>query len=328
MKTWKYPPANPVLAAMIDCYWLLERHHDGAAQPLLIPNPYCHLILTLPEDIHHYQIQKPAQGQVKGQHGMQISTVAGSHLLTPFTQALTIRDNPQVLRLGVKFQPGAQYRLLGLSGKENTNRIIPQSDSALLNSALNVLFQPVTLNGLFELRHQPESVVASLDRHFATILAQTPDDPHSRLTQQALVRLNLDTEALDTAALNIKAPGVKASYAEGSEGRTPNAQLPDTTPEQALGCSRRTLERVFVRVTGLTMKQYRMMKRLDALFLHLYQHPDRQPEWAEIAFRFGFSDQPHLIRQLKRAIGATPGSYLEARNLIIDLYGDFEGENM
>lgn len=290
MNTWKHPPANPALAPLIDGYWLLECCHDDAdrPQPLLIPNPSCHLILTPPDDIHHYQIP--------GQDGIQASTVVGPHLLTPFTQALTIRDNTQVLRLGVKFQPGAQYRLLGVSGKAQTNQIIHQP--ATKYPALDALIQPETLSELLSLRDHPEAVVAKLDRHFTALLTGSPDDRHSRLVQQALRLLVPTIDHWD-------------------ESR------PSCALAQMLGCSQRTLERAFIRVTGLTMKQYLMMQRLDELFLYLYRHPDRQPDWTDIAARFGFSDQPHLIRQLRRAIGATPGRYLDARNLIIDIYGDF-----
>ncbi|ELR66288.1 Transcriptional regulator, AraC family [Photobacterium marinum] len=79
-----------------------------------------------------------------------------------------------------------------------------------------------------------------------------------------------------------------------------------------------------MKVTGLTIKQHEMMKRLDLLFTYLYKHADKTLNWVDIALKFGFSDQPHLIRELKKHIGATPGSYLNTRNLIIDIYGDFE----
>jgi len=46
--------------------------------------------------------------------------------------------------------------------------------------------------------------------------------------------------------------------------------------------------------------------------------------WADIATKFKFSDQPHLIRYLKNNIGATPGEYARQRDLSIDIYGNFE----
>ncbi|OEE78321.1 AraC family transcriptional regulator [Vibrio genomosp. F6 str. FF-238] len=53
----------------------------------------------------------------------------------------------------------------------------------------------------------------------------------------------------------------------------------------------------------------------------LYQRDSDDIDWVEIAFRFGFSDQPHLIRYLKKQIGLTPKTYEKERSLTIDVYG-------
>ncbi|WP_220034735.1 helix-turn-helix domain-containing protein [Psychrobacter fozii] len=46
-----------------------------------------------------------------------------------------------------------------------------------------------------------------------------------------------------------------------------------------------------------------------------------QVDWVDIAFEFGFSDQPHLIRYLKHQIGTTPKKYVSKRGFTIDIYG-------
>lgn len=43
--------------------------------------------------------------------------------------------------------------------------------------------------------------------------------------------------------------------------------------------------------------------------------------WVDVAYQFGFSDQPHLIRTLKKKIGLTPKAYSKDRGLVIDVYG-------
>ena len=91
-----------------------------------------------------------------------------------------------------------------------------------------------------------------------------------------------------------------------------------------IGCSLRTLERTFLKVTGLTLQQYQTMQRLDALIIYLYQQKDKKINWADVAADFDFSDQPHLIRYLKQQIGLSPNNYLSQRDLTIDAYGDFE----
>lgn len=90
-----------------------------------------------------------------------------------------------------------------------------------------------------------------------------------------------------------------------------------------LPMSRRTLERQFLLVTGLSLKQYEQMVRMDRLIWAIYQEQAERIDWSDLAYRFGFSDQPHLIRQLKKAIGVTPKRYLIERHLSIDLFGDF-----
>ncbi len=93
---------------------------------------------------------------------------------------------------------------------------------------------------------------------------------------------------------------------------------------EMLHCSQRTLERSFQRVTGLTLKQCQSMERLESILAYLYHQGDETIDWADIAQRFGFSDQPHLIRYFKSSIGATPGRYARQRDLTIDIYGNFE----
>ncbi len=66
------------------------------------------------------------------------------------------------------------------------------------------------------------------------------------------------------------------------------------------------------------------MMRLEALITYLYRQKDIDINWLDVTYKFGFSDQPHLIRYLKGAIGVTPKEYLKQRNLTIDVYGGVE----
>ncbi len=62
------------------------------------------------------------------------------------------------------------------------------------------------------------------------------------------------------------------------------------------------------------------MNKLEAMLEYLYQRDIADIDWADIAMRFGFSDQPHLIRTLKKQIGLTPQHYAKQRGLTIDVY--------
>ena len=42
------------------------------------------------------------------------------------------------------------------------------------------------------------------------------------------------------------------------------------------------------------------MLKLDVILEHLYQREQSEINWVDLAFQFGFSDQPHFIRYLKQ----------------------------
>lgn len=69
------------------------------------------------------------------------------------------------------------------------------------------------------------------------------------------------------------------------------------------------------------MKQCQSMNKLEAMLEYLYQRNATDIDWVDVALTFGFSDQPHLIRQLKKQIGLTSKNYIEERGLTIDIYG-------
>lgn len=208
----------------------------------------------------------------------------------PSNRSIELLDTENVLRLGIKFHPGSPYRLWGLNGKQTLNGCFNQLES------VHPLLDSKQLTDLLALRDKPKDIAKKLDALIRTIASEgvvpnTSNENHYSLVRKALCHLE----------------------GHGSD------EL-----EKQLSCSRRTLERAVMKVTGLTIKQHEIMKRLDLLFTYLYKHADKTLNWVDIALKFGFSDQPHLIRELKKYIGATPGSYLNTRNLIIDIYGDFE----
>ena len=68
------------------------------------------------------------------------------------------------------------------------------------------------------------------------------------------------------------------------------------------------------------------MLKLDVILEHLYQREQSEINWVDLAFQFGFSDQPHFIRYLKQHINLTPRSYVQERGFTIDVYGGVEGQ--
>jgi len=210
----------------------------------------------------------------------------GSHWIFPHCTTLLMDHSQPFLVLGVKFHIGALYSL-------NINPPQPILDQ-VINVDFSTLLQSKTFKEadlLTKTVHDPELCCDSMDKLLIPWLLDGHQDKHSRLVHSALSLL------LDTP---ISKMGV------------------------ALHCSQRTIERSFLRVTGLTLKQCQSMNRLEAMLVYIHKLEGRNIDWIDIAYRFGFSDQPHLIRYLKSNIGATPGGYAKQRDLAIDVYGDFE----
>ncbi|QFU21976.1 helix-turn-helix domain-containing protein [Shewanella eurypsychrophilus] len=219
-------------------------------------------------------------------YGMDVGTADGygSHLLLPHLQTFQLDHSKPFIHLGVKFNIGALYSL-GLSAYSH-----PSLD-AIEGVNLASLFSSSEFNQqrLMDIAiNDPEACCDQLDALFLPWLDKVKEDQHSALTRKALTVLD---------STSISAMG------------------------EQLFCSQRTLERSFSRVTGLTLKQCQTMNKLEAMLEYLYQRNADEIDWVDVALKFGFSDQPHLIRHLKKQIGQTPKKYAKDRGLTIDVYG-------
>lgn len=208
----------------------------------------------------------------------------GSHWLFPHKQTLQLDHSKAFVHLGIKFHVGAIYSL-----------DLPLYTHPMLDVVKDIklaeLFTDVEISEselLTLARNDPNQCCELLDGLLLAWFANCKEDQHSKITRKALPLLD---------SIAISELGNK------------------------LHCSQRTLERSFNRVTGLTLKQCQAMNKLEAVLEYLYQRHSSDIDWVEVAFKFGFSDQPHLIRYLKKQIGLTPQAYAKQRGLTIDVYG-------
>lgn len=141
---------------------------------------------------------------------------------------------------------------------------------------------------LVNAKDDPDKCTEILDKILLPLLANCYEDKHSEITKKTLPLLT----------------------------DKPINELGDM-----LFCSQRTLERSFLKVTGFTLKQCQSMNKLEAILEYLYQRKQCDIDWVDIAYQFGFSDQPHLIRYLKQHINLTPKNYTKQRGFTIDVYG-------
>lgn len=79
-----------------------------------------------------------------------------------------------------------------------------------------------------------------------------------------------------------------------------------------LGYSSRYVNRCFHEHLGLAPKTFQRIQRFDAVIREVGRA--RKVRWADVAARFGYADQAHLVREFRLLADVTPGDYLRARN--------------
>ena len=210
----------------------------------------------------------------------------GSHWIFPHLKTQTMNHSRPFRIVGIKFRVGALYSLNLNDLGSRLNKIEAINISQLLGSEPFDAAQ--LLLSAFEQKHQ---VGNRLDDALSTWVLTSHEDKHSELVRQILSLLS----------------------------NRPIAEI-----GERLHRSQRTIERSFMRVTGLTMKQCQAMVRLEEILNYLYQLDEEEINWADVANKYHFSDQPHLVRHLKNFIGRTPAEYAQKRDLTIDIYGNFE----
>jgi len=273
MRNWKIPPKDSIVAAYIDCYWLLEKTADdeGPESPKLNPDPAGHIIFIDPVQPYKYQSESDT------------SQGLGSHFILPYSKTYLMDHSQPFLIVGIKFHVGALYSLKLPSSELEIEKILGINTKEVLSINTD---QVIT-----DSSRSPEEYRDYFDNRLTPLISTAHEDNHSKLVRKTIHIF-------------------------------PNTTLSSIGIE--LGCSQRTVERSFLRVTGFTLKQYDSMLRLEKLLDYVHQLESSKLEWADIAFQFGFSDQPHLVRYLRNVIGSTPGEYAQRRDLAIDTYGNFE----
>lgn len=208
----------------------------------------------------------------------------GSHWLFPHCQTFKLDHTKPFIHLGIKFRVGALYSLpMRAYTHPMLNSIKPETLNQLLNK------DEISDQYLLDLaRINPSLCCKQLDKLFLSWFEEAKEDKHSKLTRKVLPLLD---------------------------------KHPISNIGELVFCSQRTLERSFNRVTGLTMKQCQSMNKLEMMLAYLQQKENDAIDWIDIAYQFEFSDQPHLIRYLKKRLGLTPKNYIEQRNFTIDVYG-------
>lgn len=287
MIRWLMPPQLSLVAKYIECYWYLERDADTDGVERPKLNPDPSAHLILSPPEQSYHYE--TQGQLRHESSKGIFQGKGSHWLYPYSKTIELAHVKAFKCIGIKFKVGALYSLHQLN-----------FTPALLDTV-----QPIQLN---DIQGVTEICTAALLSKASSSAAQCCDMLDALLTPWFAHCLEDKYSDLTRRALPLL------------------AEMPINELGEALFCSQRTLERSFLKVTGLTLKQCQSMNRLEAILAYLYQRPVSDIDWVDVAMRFGFSDQPHLIRYLKQQIDLTPKSYALQRGFAIDVYGGVDSK--
>jgi len=211
---------------------------------------------------------------------------AGSHLLYPYCKTLQLDHSKPLVCLGIKLHVGALYSL------NHDNTVQPLLDTVNELNTVGMQCPVQDCNQINEIltlaKDQADKCIEKLDQLLMPWLLKSVEDRHSELTRKILPLL---------------------------------ATKPINELGNILQCSQRTIERSFSKVTGLSLKQCQSMNKLEKILEYLYQRDKSDIDWVDIAYQFGFSDQPHLIRYLKKQIDLTPKDYAQQRGFAIDVYG-------
>jgi AraC-like DNA-binding protein len=78
-----------------------------------------------------------------------------------------------------------------------------------------------------------------------------------------------------------------------------------------LGVLPRTLRRRFTAQVGLGPKRFAQVQRLQRVVRDL--EGCASVDWAGVAARHGYADQPHLVGEFRQLVGVTPTGYLRSR---------------
>lgn len=239
-----------------------------------------------PDPCAHIIISLPKQPYCYTSHNSKFHGF-GSHWLFPFSNTLELDHTHAFSSIGIKFHVGALYSLSIVDFTQDE-----------INKVIEINFNEIKSNNTYTeqdllklAQTNPSSCCETIERLLMPWIEQPFEDTHSKLTRKVMPLL-------------------------------PNHTI--NTLGNILQCSQRTLERSFLKVTGLTLKQCQSMNKLEDILTFLYQRKAGDIDWVNVAYQFGFSDQPHLIRYLKKQINLTPKNYAVAREFTIDVYGGID----
>lgn len=199
---------------------------------------------------------------------------------------------------------------LGLPPEEQTGRVWKTQPTDMLygplTRVLNLRFEAqmslrairLTPGGIGHLVKDPIAL-RNASHDLFTLLGVVPAKRLSRAARQGLAEL----EAAARAVLPVRSGIYASRLAAAVEAFS---RMPDVSASGLaanLGISSKTLERTFLRQTGLKPGEFLRIHRFHSARRAV---KEGAANLADIAAEFGFSDQAHMTREFQRLAGLTP----------------------
>jgi AraC-like DNA-binding protein len=139
----------------------------------------------------------------------------------------------------------------------------------------------------------------------AAMCAVPGDGPDAELHRVGLFADGLAAALADADPARVDAARRVAGIAAWAEADRSLLRLADLSA--AVGVAPRTLQRLFAEYVGVSptwvLRRYRLLEAAERV------RDGRQVRWAQVATELGYSDQAHLVRDFRAALGVTPQAY-------------------
>lgn len=220
--------------------------------------------------------------------------------------------DPFLTKYGQVFLPQAPMAVSGLSSRWST---VQTSGETRMAAAT---FRPLGAGAFFsfsmdELTNQTYSMeslgIRGSQRWREKLVEARNSRERASILDEFLLGLLQGNSRLPPAALS---SGINGILKAG--GNVSVAKL-----SSELEVSEKTLERLFKKWVGLTPKTYLRILRFQRV-LHLAKG-ERSLRQTDLAYKAGFTDQAHFIREFQALSGDTPGHFLCHHQGHSDLYG-------
>ncbi|MFK8016558.1 MAG: helix-turn-helix domain-containing protein [Gammaproteobacteria bacterium] len=199
--------------------------------------------------------------------------------------------------------PNAEFHKAWVSGLHSNHLSISAHDDSEM---FVVQFKP---GGAFAFLHQPMDKLA--DR---VVSGKEFADKELFSTREKLLSAATSKEKFDVADrwlmdnydASCLPPKPLLDVVETLDAQ-PTCKLNDLI--QTFDGSQKHLIAQFKKYIGVTPKQYQRIVRFNGIFMEM--QGDQFLSWSDIAYRCGYSDQSHFIREFKRFSGFVPEAFLK-----------------